>query len=112
MALLKKIKSATLMEVLVATVLIVIIFMIASLTLNNLFSNTAKFDTDNIKNHLNELEYQVVRGTLKVPYSETFKTWDVSITERIEGELHWVALEAKQKHTEKRIQRKIAKQEL
>ena len=37
MALLKKIKAATLMETLVATVLIFVVFIMASAILNNLF---------------------------------------------------------------------------
>ena len=40
MDVLKRIKGSTLMETLVATVLIVVVFMMASLTLNALFSTT------------------------------------------------------------------------
>ena len=39
MVVLKKIKASTLMETLVATVLIIVVFMAASMILNNMFLN-------------------------------------------------------------------------
>ncbi len=53
MVVLKKIKAFTLMETLVATVLIVIVFMISSMLLNNLFYNSIKDNTIAIDAHLN-----------------------------------------------------------
>jgi type II secretory pathway component PulJ len=79
MVILKKIKGSTLMETLVATVLIVIIFMLASMTLNNLFSNTIKNNTQVIETYLNELEYLEQHNQLVLPYAETFQNWDVTI---------------------------------
>lgn len=80
MVVLKKIKSATLVEVIVASVLIVVVFMIASLVLNNLVLNTFSKNTHPIENRLNELEYQIQNGILKLPYEENFKDWDIAIT--------------------------------
>ena len=57
MVILKKIKASTLMETLVASVLIVVVFMISSMILNNLFSNTIKSNTRAIEAHINELQY-------------------------------------------------------
>lgn len=79
MAVLKKLKSATLVEVLVASVLIVIIFVIASLVLNNLVLNTFSQNTHPIEYRLNELEYEVENGMLKLPYQENYKGWDILI---------------------------------
>jgi hypothetical protein len=79
MAVLKKIKSATLVEVLVASVLIVIIFVIASLVLNNLILNTFSQNTHPIEYRLNELEYEIENGLLKIPYQENYKGWDIYI---------------------------------
>jgi hypothetical protein len=76
---LKKIKSATLVEVLVASVLIVIIFVIASLVLNNLILNTFSQNTHPIEYRLNELEYEIENGMLKIPYQENYKGWDIDI---------------------------------
>lgn len=79
MVVLKKVKSATLIEALVATVLIVIIFIVASLVLNNLVLNTFSKNTHAIENRMNELEYDTQNNNLKLPYQENYKGWDISI---------------------------------
>ncbi|KFF11994.1 hypothetical protein [Flavobacterium hydatis] len=81
MVVLKKIKSATLIEALVATVLIVIIFIIASLVLNNLVFNTFSKNTHPIDNRLNELEYEIQNQAIKLPYQESYGVWDIAIHE-------------------------------
>lgn len=80
MVVLKKIKSATLIEALVATVLIVIVFVIASLVLNNLVLNTFSKNTHAIENRMNELEYETQNNNLKLPYQENYKGWDITIS--------------------------------
>lgn len=80
MVVLKKVKSATLIEALVATVLIVIIFVIASLVLNNLVLNTFSKNTHAIENRMNELEYETQNNSLKLPYQENYKGWDITIS--------------------------------
>lgn len=80
MVVLKKVKSATLIEALVATVLIVIIFVIASLVLNNLVLNTFSKNTHAIENRMNELEYETQNNRLKLPYQENYKGWDITIS--------------------------------
>lgn len=80
MALLRKIKSATLIEALVATVLIVIIFVIASLILNNLVLNTFSKNTHAIENRINELEYDIQNKIIKVPHTEIYKGWEINAT--------------------------------
>ena len=80
MALLRKIKSATLIEALVATVLIVILFVIASLILNNLVLNTFSKNTHAIENRINELEYDIQNKIIKVPYTEIYKGWEINAT--------------------------------
>jgi hypothetical protein len=79
MVVLKKLKSATLIEALVATVLIVIVFVIASLILNNLVLNTFSKNTHAIENRMNELEYEVQNKVIKVPYQEIYNGWKISI---------------------------------
>lgn len=79
MVILKKVKSATLVEAIVATVLVVIIFVIASLILNNLVLNTFSKNTHNVETRINELEYEIQNNAIKLPYQENFKNWDISI---------------------------------
>ncbi|KQC29378.1 hypothetical protein [Flagellimonas eckloniae] len=80
MVVLKKLKASTLMETMVATVLIVVIFMLSSLILNSLFSAQVKGNLQPIKSHLNQLEYQYVNQKINLPYYEEWKTWDITIS--------------------------------
>lgn len=80
MVVLKKLKASTLMETMVATVLIVVIFMFSSLILNSLFSAQVKGDLQPIKSHLDQLEYQYVNQKINLPYYEEWKTWDITIS--------------------------------
>lgn len=109
MAVLKKINlkyrvtSSTLMETLVATVLIILIFMLASMILNNLFSNTIKNDTQAIDNHLNKLHYLQQHEQIRIPYTEKFQNWDITIDRYIENNLSVIEFEAVNSKTNKTI---------
>jgi lipopolysaccharide export LptBFGC system permease protein LptF len=106
MVILKKIKSATLVEALIATVLIVIVFMIASLILNNLVLNTLSKNTHNVENRLNELEYDLQNKIIKLPYNETFEDWDITIETLVENSNTIVNMYAINQNKNKQIERK------
>lgn len=80
MVILKKIKASTLMETLVATILILVVFMIANTTLNNLFRSTIDGNTRAIDAHLNELQYQYINDKLTLPYTSDFKDWQITVS--------------------------------
>ncbi|MDC9722883.1 MAG: hypothetical protein PSN34_08920 [Urechidicola sp.] len=75
----KKLKASSLVETLVATVLIVLMFAIASLTLNNIFGNAIKNNTDEINRHLNQLQYQYSHQLIQLPYFDTYRNWEIAI---------------------------------
>ena len=79
MVVLKKIKSATLVEALIATVLIVVIFMISSLVINNLLLNNFSKNTHQVETHLNELEYKIQNNEIHIPYNEVYEDWEIKI---------------------------------
>ena len=79
MVILKKVKGATLVETLTASVLIIIVFMIASLSFNNIFINHQKRDRSSIQNYLKELEYKCLHELIKLPYREEYNQWDIYI---------------------------------
>ncbi len=87
MVILKKIKAATLIETLTASVLIIIVFMIASLSFNNIFTNHIKRDQSSIENRIKELEYLVIHDRLKLPYTEDFGTWEIEIISKNEKKM-------------------------
>ncbi len=79
MDVLKKIRSATLIETLTASVLIVVVFMVASVILNNIFSGTIQRDTSGIKMRILELNYLMLHDKIRIPYVEDFGRWEIEI---------------------------------
>lgn len=79
MVVLKKIKAATLVETLVASVIIVIVFLIASMSLNNVFKGMVTSDGSALENRIEELRYFVANDALKLPFYEEMDRWDISI---------------------------------
>lgn len=80
MVVLKKIRGATLIEVLTASVLIVIVFMFASLSFNTIFSNQIQRDHSAIQNRVKELEYLTIHSMITLPFAEDFDGWEIVIT--------------------------------
>jgi len=107
MVVLKKVKASTLMETLVATVLIVVIFMLASMILNSLFSSTLKNNTSQVQTYLYELEYQNQTGLLQLPYQEDYNNWLISIENIKENNQQFVEIEAVNKDLNKTIIKRL-----
>jgi hypothetical protein len=101
MALLKRVKASTLMETLVATVLIVVIFMVSSMLMNNMVSGKIKQNTEMAQERLNALEYQLKNGGLLLPYYEDFESWEITITKEKRQNIFLVTLEAENTNTHK-----------
>ena len=106
MVVLKKVKSATLIETLVATILIVVVFLLASLVINNLFFNTFHQKKEVAETRLNELEYLYIQQEIVLPYHEEVQNWDIFITKEI-GVKPYVLIVASNKVTKKEIRRTI-----
>ncbi|PCJ94998.1 MAG: hypothetical protein COA50_11570 [Flavobacteriaceae bacterium] len=79
MAVLIRIKASTLMETLVATVLIVVVFMVASMVLNSLFATVITQNDNEVSQELLELQYRYQNGALEVPYVEELGSWDILV---------------------------------
>ncbi|MGV8947182.1 MAG: hypothetical protein ACOH1N_12185 [Lutibacter sp.] len=94
MVVLKKIKASTLVETITASIIIVIVFAIASLTLNNVFASTINNDTDQIENHLYKLEYQYVNHKISIPYNEAYENWELNISKAEENGTNWIVFKA------------------
>jgi len=103
MVVLEKLKGSTLMETLVATVLIVVVFMMSSMILNNLFSNALTSRTNDIEAHLNELHYLYLNDNLVIPYSSSFENWDITVEAIKDDNENHIALEAINKETKKKF---------
>ncbi|WP_136667686.1 hypothetical protein [Flavobacterium sp. H122] len=106
MDVLRKIKSATLVEALVATVLVVVIFMIASLILNNLVLNTFTKRNHSLEYRLNELEYSFNNDKIILPYNEEFEDWNITIARDKNPQSDNILFTASNIKTDKEIKRK------
>lgn len=108
MDVLKKIKSATLMEALIATILIVVIFIVSSLVINNLLLNAFNNKTDEIENRLSQLEYEYQNHKIQLPYNESFEKWNVSVIkgQQISNEFPVLIFMAQKNQSQKTIIKK------
>ncbi len=111
MALLKKIKASTLMETLVATVLIVVIFMVSTMVLNNLLLGNIRQNTEIAQERLHVLEYQYKNNGLTIPYYEDFESWQISISKDENNGLSIITLEAENPRTKKTVTNYIASED-
>jgi peptidoglycan hydrolase CwlO-like protein len=105
MVILKRVKGSTLMETLVATVIIVLVFMVSSMILNTLFSSSVNNNTQAIESHLNELQYLQLHEQLEIPYDDAFQNWNVTINRYKENDKYRIEFEATNQKTSKTINR-------
>ena len=95
-ALLKKIRAATLIETLIASGIVLIVFTIGSLSLNNVFQSVVKHNESPFQNKVKELTYLAKNQALELPFYEDTPTWDIAI-EKIDSRIQ---IEARYKPTE------------
>ncbi|WP_038597868.1 hypothetical protein [Dokdonia sp. MED134] len=93
----KRIKATTLMETLVATSIILIIFVIASLVLNNVFKSITLRDTFSVSNRIEKLMYLYQNDKLSLPYDELTKDYELSIEQVNIGNIRYVQIDYKSK---------------
>lgn len=103
MVVLGRIRASTLMETLVATVLIVIIFTVSSMLLNNLFSNSIQGRDDHVRERLYRLKYEYAHNGLWLPYNEEFGNWDIDVTKEFEEGAAIILFRAENRQTKKSI---------
>ncbi|MEP0262324.1 hypothetical protein [Dokdonia sp.] len=90
----KKIRATTLMETIVATSIILMVFVIASLVLNNTFRTLTLRDTFSVQNRLETLQYLYVHEKFTLPYYESFEEYEISIERTSEDNIHYIIYEA------------------
>lgn len=89
--LIKKIKATTLVESLVSSAIILIVFVFSSLSLNSLFSGSVRSDDSQLQNRIQELSYLYNNDKLSLPYDEETDQWELILLNKedvviIEGE--------------------------
>lgn len=69
------------METLVATVLIVVVFMIASMILNNLFGSGIRNNTQEVRYEMTRLQYLYENEKLALPYHAEEGNWNIEVNQ-------------------------------
>ncbi len=90
-----KIRASTLMETLVATSIILIVFVVASLILMNTFKSVIQQDTFVIQNRLEQLQYLHTHKKITLPYDESFEDYEISIETQKEEGVTYIIYQAK-----------------
>lgn len=100
MGILRKISGSTLLESLIASVLIVVIFMVSSLILNNVIETKIKKDTSSIDYFVKKIEYQYLNDNIEIPFSQYENNWYIAVTEERSDNKNFKKIIIKAKHTE------------
>ncbi|MDC7996889.1 hypothetical protein [Gilvibacter sediminis] len=90
MVILKKIRAATLMETLTAVLIVVVVFSIASASLQNIYGAEVKNNDDLFRNRLKELAYLAKNNKLSYPFLEDTTAWNIYL-EKNEDEIKLTA---------------------
>ncbi len=99
----RKIKGETLIETLVATSIIIVVFVIASLVLNNTVRTLAAKDTFEVRNRLEVLQYLYTHNKLTLPYDEVYDTYQITIYSEESDPVDLIIYEAQQPHQKTKI---------
>lgn len=102
----KRLAASSLTEVLVATTLLVLIFGIAIVTLQNVLQNTVTKNTHAIETELSQLVYQYQQRQLQVPDVLTFQKWNIRIEQVQENQTSLILFEAIHQQHQKRVIKK------
>lgn len=105
MVILKKIQSSTLIESLIATVIIIVVFMMGSMIVNSLFFNTFYDEKELLLYRLDELEYKYINKSIQLPHTENLGPWYIEIV-KLENS-SFAQLKAINLITNKEIDKKI-----
>lgn len=85
MVILRKLKASSLLETMTASVIIVIVFMVASFSFNNVFLNTIKSNTTTLYSRLDEIKYLTENENIALPFYEEKQYWIITGEKKQEG---------------------------
>lgn len=91
------------METMVATVLLVVVFMVASLIMNSLLAAQSKNDVSALNQQLKKLEYRYLNQKIPLPHTETWKNWEILVSKQEKNGLQVIEISAKQDSLKKEV---------
>jgi len=97
MALLKKIQGATLVETLISSVIIITVFVVGTISVNNVFYSAIVNDDFSYSNRIKELHYLTLHNKIALPFYEETSDWDIIIEQKGEKKILTGLLKKKDK---------------
>jgi len=80
MVVLTKVKASALLESIAATVIIMAVFVSATMIINTIFKSIVKNNNDAFTNRIEEVVYFSKHKKINVPFQEDTDFWKISIT--------------------------------
>jgi predicted PurR-regulated permease PerM len=99
----KKISASSIIETLVASAIIILIFTIATVTLNTTLGNVIENDTQEVEKKITEISYQSRHEKIKIPDKIDTKNWLIQLTKEAQNNINFLVFEAIHKRTKKKI---------
>ncbi len=103
----KKLVASSLTEVLVATTLILLVFGVATATINNILNSITKTNVQAIETELNELQYLYLNNKIQVPYYTENDEWKIEILKDSENTSNFIIFEATHIKSKKKRSKKL-----
>ncbi|MCD8406213.1 hypothetical protein [Tenacibaculum finnmarkense] len=103
----KKLIASSLTEILVATTLILLVFIITSATINNILNSITKTNTQVIEVELSKLQYLYLNKKINVPYFTENKEWIIEILKHSENTTDLIVFEATHLKSKKKYSKKL-----
>lgn len=85
-----QLKASSLTEVIVATTILLLVFAIALLTLNNIMVSSVQKDTQALDIQVEKLIYQYKNKQLKVPNSYAEDDYQIAIDKIKQNDIEWI----------------------
>lgn len=102
-----KVKASSLVETLIATVIIMVVFGIAMASISSILKNTVNSSTNKIDSQLNKFVYQYEHGLIIVPDIIEVDRWNVEVKKQKEGVSSFIVFKAVNRDSKKVRTKKV-----
>lgn len=102
-----KLRASSLTEVIVATAILLTVFGIALLTLNNILISSIRNDKQYLDAKIEKLRYQYRNQKITLPYSNTDGVYQITINQEVVQDLLFVDFTILDTETQKQLSKKI-----
>lgn len=98
-----KVKASSITETIVATTIIIIVFTVVTLSLNNVLRNSVENDTSLIQQKMHELVYSNQHKKIALPITIKEKNWELSLFKEQRKDISYIVIEAEHIRSKKKI---------